>query len=93
MTKLTEQEYRVARALVATENLSKTQAAIGAELGLDQTAVTRALQGAVFVLGIPDEAGSHVRRQRLALAAHRAGGFDQLAASLGLYDRDGESVQ
>jgi hypothetical protein len=36
---------------------------------------------------------SHVSRIRLVVAARNAGGFDKLAANLGLLNRDRETVQ
>lgn len=88
MRYLTETEFTVAKALVAHENLGRTQYDIGAEFGLHPMTVSLILEAAVQVLGIPDEAGAHVRRQRLAIASHRAGGLDRLAAATNLRIRE-----
>lgn len=94
MKLLTEQQYRVASALTDPAKAHLCQQDIGAELGMASSAISTVLKSVAVKVGLDGyDTGYGVMRARIAAAAHKAGGFDQLAADLGLYNRAGESVQ
>lgn len=93
MKLLTEQQYRVASALTDPTMAHLRQQEIGARLGIASAGISSALKSVAGKVGIEGDGRTHILRTRLVIAAHKAGGFDQLAADLGLYNRAGESVQ
>lgn len=91
---LTEKQYRVASALTDPARAHLCQQDIGAELGIASSSISLTLKSVAVKVGLDGcDTGYGVMRARIAAAAHKAGGFGQLAADLGLYDRIGESVQ
>jgi DNA-binding MarR family transcriptional regulator len=91
---LTEKQYRIAAAVAAEGNAPLNQGAIAAQIGVHPTDLSATLRTVAMKMGlVAATETSHVSRLRLVVAARRAGGFDQLAASMGLLNRTNEVVQ
>lgn len=91
---LTAKQYRIAAAIVAEGNAPLSQGQIADQIGVPQSDLSSTLKRVSVKMGLVSATEtSHVSRIRLVVAAHKAGGFDQLAASLGLLNRDRETVQ
>lgn len=91
---LTARQHRIASAVCDEGNLGMRQKEIAALVGVDQSVLSDTIRKLSMRMGLvsPTERG-HVSRLRLALAAAKAGGFDELAASMGMLDRSTETVQ
>jgi hypothetical protein len=91
---LTAKQYRIAAAVAADRNAPLNQGAIAAQIGVRPTDLSTTLRTVAMKMGlVAATETSHVSRLRLVVAARKAGGFDQLAASMGLLDRTDEVVQ
>jgi hypothetical protein len=91
---LTAKQYRIAAAICSDDNAPLSQGQISAQIGVNQSSLSTTIKTLSMKLGLvaPTETG-HVSRLRLVIAARKAGGFDQLAASMGLLNRTNEVVQ
>lgn len=91
---LTPKQYRIAAAIANEGNAPYSQGDIAAQIGVNPADLSTTLRKVTMKMGLVSATEtSHVSRIRLVVAAHKAGGFDQLAASLGLLNRDRETVQ
>jgi DNA-binding MarR family transcriptional regulator len=91
---LTAKQHRIAAAICSDDNAPLSQGEIAAQLGVHPAGLSTTIKTLSMKMGLvaPTETG-HVSRLRLVIAARKAGGFDQLAASMGLLNRDRETVQ
>lgn len=91
---LTPKQYRIASAVANEDNAPYSIGQIAERIGVPPADLSTNLKRVSVKMGLVDatETG-HVSRIRLMVAARKAGGFDQLAASLGLLNRDRETVQ
>lgn len=91
---LTAKQYRIAAAVCADDRAPLSQSQIAEIAGFNQNDFSTTLKKAAMKMGLVSAAEtSHVSRIRLVVASRKAGGFDQLAASMGLLNRDLETVQ
>lgn len=91
---LTAKQYRIAAAVCADDKAPLSQSKIAEITGFNQHDFSATLKKAAVKMGLVSATETcHVSRIRLVVAARKAGGFDQLAASMGLLNRDLETVQ
>ncbi len=91
---LTAKQYRIASAVANEGNAHYNQGQIAAQIGVPPADLSSTLKTVTMKMGLVEASEtSHVSRIRLVVAARQAGGFDQLAANLGLLNRDRETVQ
>jgi DNA-binding MarR family transcriptional regulator len=91
---LTAKQYRIAAAIAAEGNAHLNQGEIATRIGVHPADLSATLRKVALKMGLVDATDtSYVNRICLMVAARKAGGFDQLAASLGLLNRDRETVQ
>lgn len=91
---LTPKQYRLAAALCADDGAIYSQGQIAEQIGVNRYDFSTTIKKVSVKMGLvgANETGQ-VSRTRLLMAARKAGGFDKLAASLGLLNRDRETVQ
>jgi DNA-binding CsgD family transcriptional regulator len=91
---LTPKQYKIASAIAAESNAFLSQGEIAERIGVHPADLSTTLKKVARKMDLVSatETG-HVSRLRLVVAAKKAGGFDRLAASLGLLNRDLETVQ
>jgi hypothetical protein len=83
--KLNDREYRIARAVCSTDNAPLSQKEIAASIGVNQCTLSSTIKTLCQIMGLIDaDERSHVSRTRMVIAAHKAGGFDQLATLMGI---------
>jgi DNA-binding MarR family transcriptional regulator len=91
---LTARQHQIASAVCLVDNDGLTQGEIAAQVGVHPSGLSTTIKKLSVKMGLVEfNETSHVSRLRLVVAARQAGGFDQLAASLGLLNRDRETVQ
>jgi DNA-binding MarR family transcriptional regulator len=91
---LTAKQHRIASAIANEDNALFSLGQIAEQIGVPPSDLSTNLKRVSVKMGLvaATETG-HVSRIRLMVAAREAGGFDQLAANLGLLNRDRETVQ
>lgn len=91
---LTARQYRIASTVCADASAPLTQDQIAERLGVAPSGLSSTLKALSMRMGLVSATEtSHVSRIRLVVASRKAGGFDQLAAAMGLLNRDLETVQ